>query len=162
MNEVINLQLQFFGVSILWGAILLVIYDVLRIFRRIVKHGRAWVALEDMIFWTISGILIFKMMYQQNNGIIRGFSIMGMAIGMIVYNKLLSNHLVKGISFGIHKIFEFIKKVIHFLTSPLRFLLRKVRVFLEFILKGLKKSGRFIGKALKKILRTVKIILTKQ
>lgn len=94
MSETIGLELMFFFVSIKSGAFLLLAYDFLRIFRRILKHKRFFVAMEDLLFWIIASIYLFGIMYEQNDGVIRGFSILGMGLGMIIYYNLLSNIVI--------------------------------------------------------------------
>jgi hypothetical protein len=63
MNPAISVELHFFLTSILWGVILLVAYDVLRIFRRLIKHDAFFIALEDLIFWVVASLFIFAMIY---------------------------------------------------------------------------------------------------
>jgi hypothetical protein len=65
MNHAISVELQFFLISVLWGSILLLIYDLFRIFRRLVKHDTFFVALEDLIFWVAASLFIFAMMYRR-------------------------------------------------------------------------------------------------
>lgn len=162
MNELIQMEVRFFLTCILWGIILLAVYDMLRIFRRIIRHGKILLSLEDILFWIISGILIFKMMYKQNNGIIRGFAILGMGIGMLFYNRLFSGHIVKGISFVIIKIIKVFKKTIGFLLRPAKYIFLKIRIFFGFVWKNIKKLIQTFRKRLKKLFKTVKMILIKQ
>ena len=46
-------------------------YDVLRLFRRLVRHGRFAVDIEDILYWTICFLLSFTLLYYGNNGVIR-------------------------------------------------------------------------------------------
>lgn len=165
MSDSISLEVQFFLISILSGAIILIVYDVIRIFRRIIKHSKILVAVQDILFWIISGIFIFIMMYRENNGDIRGFSIMGMIIGMVVYNQLLSNPVVNVSTTVVSKVIWCIKKVIMTILFPFRkilsFIFRHLKRFLHFIKRKTRKLLIKITKALKKLLKTVKIAVTK-
>ena len=146
MNHAITLELQFFLISILWGAILLLAYDVLRIIRRLIKHGTIILAIEDLIFWVIASIFIFAMIYDQNNGIIRGFSVMGVTIGMVLYHYILSSFLVNTIT-----------KIIQILLSPFIMAINTVKRFFHFVfLKG-KKIVNFLARRLKKLKNSFKI-----
>jgi spore cortex biosynthesis protein YabQ len=98
MNPGITFELHLFFISILWGALVLIAYDLLRILRRIIRHNVAVVAIQDLIFWVVAGVFIFAMIYVKNNGIIRGFFVMGMVIGMLAYHYLLSDLIVMLIS----------------------------------------------------------------
>lgn len=151
MNYAISLELQLFLVSILWGAVLLLVYDCLRIFRRLIKHDDFFVALEDLIFWAVASLYIFSMMYRKNNGIIRGFSVMGMAIGMVIYYYIFSDFII-----------NIITMLIHTLISPVCFALKKIRQYLKFIWVRVKKSYNFIIRQLKKYRKSVKIALNKR
>lgn len=111
MNEAIIVELEFFVVSILWGGIIIAFYDCLRIIRKVIKHNGFFIALEDVLYWVVSSLLIFNMMYKQNNGIIRTFSILAMFIGMMLYYNLLSELLVEKISFILIKIKKIVKKL---------------------------------------------------
>ena len=95
MSKAISLQCNFFLISVLWGAILLVMYVVLRIARCIKKHKWFTIAAEDFMFWLLAAFLIFKMMYEQNDGSLRGYAIAGVFIGMVLYDKIISKHFLK-------------------------------------------------------------------
>ena len=151
MNKAINLELHFFLISILWGVILLLSYDILRIIRRVIRHNSLIIATQDLIFWVVSSVFIFAMMYQQNDGIIRGFSIMGMLIGMVLYHYMVSEFLVKSIT-----------GLILLLLSPLKFVLRQMVRFSRYIIIKGKKILQFILLRLKKLSKSVKITLNKK
>lgn len=143
MNQFITTQVKFFLMSVAWGAILLIMYDCLRIFRKVVKHGAVLMSIEDIIYWTISSVLIFRMMYRLNDGIIRGFSLLGILIGMVLYKYTISDYVVKGISFVLIKIKLLIKKVIHILLKPLMFLVKQAkRLFVAISKKVKQRIGR--------------------
>jgi len=141
MNKMISMEVKFFLMSVLWGAILLVIYDCLRIFRKVVNHDNVWISIEDIIYWTFSSVLIFRMMYELNNGVIRGFSILGVILGMVIYKYSISEYVVKGISYVLIQIKKFVKKLIHILLKPAMFVKKQ-------IFKLLGTIGRFVKKRL--------------
>lgn len=151
MNHAITIELQFFLISILWGGILLLAYDVLRILRRLIKHGSILIAFEDLIFWILASIFIFAMMYRENNGIIRGFSILGMAIGMVLYHNILSDLVV-----------AWITKLIHTLLRPFMFAYKRVKKFVLFLAAKGRRLIKFLWKQLKKYRKSVTIVLNKR
>lgn len=173
MTEIINLEVQFFLTSILYGILLLVVYDCIRIIRRVVTHNAFFVALEDIIFWVTASIVIFVMIYRCNNGTIRGFSILGMILGMVIYNQLLSKFIVKGITKIIKMILNGLKKIISILLKPFAFITKKVRKLFGFTSKKIGKVNTKIGSKFKKVrkssakqlknaAKTVKISVTKK
>lgn len=151
MNQAISVELQFFLISVLWGAILLLVYDGLRILRRVIKHDSFFIAVEDLIFWVLASLFIFAMMYKENNGIIRGFSVMGMAIGMVIYHYIISEFFV-----------TMITKLIHMLLRPFSIAYNSVKKFVLFLASKGKKVLKFLLSRLKKHYQSVKITLNKR
>lgn len=90
-------ELDFFVKAFAWGIWITLPYDGLRLFRRLVRHGTAWVAAEDFIYWAAYGLLLFRMVYLENDGMIRGFALLAVLLGMILYLQLrkLLNRLRK-------------------------------------------------------------------
>lgn len=137
------------------GALLFFVYDLLRIMRRLIPHGTLWVAVEDVLFWLGSAVVIFVMLYQQADGSLRGFSIGGVVIGMLLYAFVLSPFIVKGSVF-------LLEKILYVLFRPLVWLFRLfLRPFRIFGRKG-SKALRFLKKRLKKLWKTVRMCLSKQ
>ena len=77
------------------GVVMIFCYDLLRIFRRGVPHGTVWIAVEDMFFWLLSAFVLFRLMYEENDGKLRWFVIMGVLVGMILYNVSFSRLVVR-------------------------------------------------------------------
>lgn len=140
MNQAINLEVRFFLTSVIWGVILLCMYDMLRIFRRVLHKSEILVAIEDVVFWAISSVLIFRMMYRMNNGVIRGFSIVGMLLGMVIYKYTLSEPFVTWVSIALIAVIRFAKKVIQVFLTPLRFFEKQCKRFGKFLLKKGKRA----------------------
>ena len=61
-------QVQLFGQAVLFGCCMLLVYDLIRIFRRVAAHGVVWIAVEDMFFWVISAFVLFQFLYQEDDG----------------------------------------------------------------------------------------------
>jgi hypothetical protein len=87
-------------------------------------------------------------MYKENNGIIRGFSVMGMAIGMVLYHYILSEFLV-----------NFVTKFIKTLFRPFGIAFGWVKRFVLYLQSIGKKIVNFLIKRLKKTGKSVKITL---
>ena len=77
------------------GAGLLLCYDFLRIFRRLIRHKTWGIAAEDLLFWLCCALVMFGFMYRMNEGVIRGFLVLGTAVGMVLYSIFLSPHLIR-------------------------------------------------------------------
>lgn len=150
MNKAISVELRFFLVSVLWGCIVLAAYDALRVFRRLIKHNSIIIAIEDIIFWISASFFIFSMIYRMNNGSIRGFSIMGMCAGMMLYHYILSNAVVK-----------YATMIIRLIMKPLSLMLKTVRNGLAAVLRLAGKTVKNPLCRLKKRVGSVKISFRK-
>lgn len=84
MEQIVQ-EVNFFISSFLAGVCLLFIYDVVRFPRILWKHGKLWKFVSDYIYWVVAGFFVFVLIYQVNDGAIRGFAIMGMLLGMLSY-----------------------------------------------------------------------------
>ena len=71
------------AVSFLFGIALMLLYDMVRIFRHMKKHGTVFMAAEDILYWLICAIGIFAMLYRENDGLLRWFVLGGVALGML-------------------------------------------------------------------------------
>ena len=151
MNDAITVEVQFFLTSVLWGAAILFAYDGLRILRRIIVHNYFFIALEDLMFWVVSSVMIFAMMYRENNGIIRGFSIMGMGIGMVIYLYGFSNLIITAIT-----------KLIYFLLRPIQIVFRWLHRMVRYLGSKVKKICDFMMIRLKKIVKSIKIVMVQK
>lgn len=81
--------------SIKLGVKLTFIYDGIRMFRILIHHKNIVVSIEDIFFWMYSAVIMFEMQLEQSSGVLRGFSIAGMFLGMYLYNKILGERLLR-------------------------------------------------------------------
>lgn len=118
MSQGILQEFQIVGEAFLYGAVITIVYDVLRIFRRVISHGNFWISAEDFVFWIWTSLWVLSVLYRKNDGSIRIYTILAMVLGMIVYHQTVSEFLVKGLS-GI------LKKILNLLLYPLK----KVKIY---------------------------------
>ena len=90
VSAAISEQAASLGVSILIGGALFLLYDIFRIFRRVVPHGNFWIGVEDFFYWLCCTAVVFVMLYRENDGMVRGFSIGGIMIGMLLWDGFWS------------------------------------------------------------------------
>lgn len=161
MSKEIIGELWFLFQSLLLGAGIIILYDCLRILRKVIKHSRIIITVEDILYWIVCGFLIFRMFHNENDGVLRGFSAAGIAIGMVACQYTISKLLVKYLSLIINKIIEYIAKLIRIILKPFAFVGRKTgKVMFRTGKKG-KKNMKNMIKGLKKILKTIRIGLYK-
>ncbi len=87
-------ELLFLGSSVLVGMGLFFLYDILRIFRRILPHGNIWIGVEDFLYWIIFTGVFVVLLYRENDGMVRGLACGGLLVGMTCYYLLLSRLIV--------------------------------------------------------------------
>lgn len=162
MSQDIVQEVTFFLHSILMGLIITFAYDWILIIRKLYKHGRILVSMEDFIYWFLCGISVFYMLYKENNGVLRWFAVVGAALGMILYKVIIKNRFVYIMSTTIHKIMWFIFRVIQVVLKPAKCLFSAARRCVRFLLKKLKKVKEFIKKRLTVFIKTLKMVLCKQ
>lgn len=141
ISEAILREIYILGTAVLSGALLFFCYDSLRIFRRVIPHDVFWISVEDLIYWLLVTIVVFVMLYQTDDGMIRGFSLGGIGLGAGIYYFLLSRHLVRFFTFLFRKIKYGIGKILRFFFSPFLHVMRKI---LHKIKKELKKRSEAV------------------
>ncbi len=148
VSESIGNEAVFFGVSALCGMGLVFVYDLFRIFRRIVPHGNIWIGIEDACYWFFSTIVVFLLLYQKNDGMMRAFSFLGMLLGGGLYALWFSRFVVKICVLVLGTILKFFGKVLGTALKPVFKIGKKIRTFLV--------------KQLKKFYKTIKMGLCKR
>lgn len=112
MNVVAGLEVQLglFFQSVLLGAVMVFLYDLLRIIRRVFLHGIIWISVEDFFYWLTVSVYFFLRLCQVNDGIIRAFIALGMVFGAWVYYLLCSRHFMRWFSRMIFQVKKQLKK----------------------------------------------------
>lgn len=155
IHPAIGQEAAFLGVSLLSGMGLFFLYDIFRIFRRIIPHGNIWIGVEDIFYWLLSTAVVFVMLYQENDGMVRGFAIGGIIAGMLCYYFFLSRLVIRVHVTILQAVLGLLKKIFGFLKKPLVFVLR------PFYRLG-KRGIVFLKKQLKKMIKAFKIGVSKR
>ena len=150
MNREILSELSFFLISFASGAALIAAYDIIRVFRRLVRHSVFWVGAEDLLYWAGAGLFLFLMMERHHYGIIRGFSFLGTFAGMLLCQTFLSRPAVWAAETLLRFLFWLLGRVLWILLMPFR-----------IIGRGLKRIGGFAARCLKKLRKILKNALKK-
>jgi spore cortex biosynthesis protein YabQ len=161
-------QAYIFLCTVLGGLLVGFIYDLFRISRRVIKTHNIIVYFEDIAFWILVSLTSFAIIFVSNSGKIRGYSLIGIVLGVIIYYFLFSYFIMK-ITINI---INFIKKVLiliyKILRIPIIFMYRIIYYPVMFIYRITKKVLKFIQKINKKIteyfklnIKNIKITLKK-
>ena len=161
MSQDIIQEVTFFLHSIVMGVVITFVYDWFLIFRKLLKHNILWISFEDFLFWAGCGIGVFYMLYRENNGVLRWFTVLGAMLGMILYKALVSKWFVHIMSTLIYKIMWFLFRVIQIVVKPLKFLLSIIKKIAIFLKNKSRKCQNFIKNKLTYFLKTLKMVLCK-
>lgn len=96
MSEYVTLQAHIFVLSCKAGVLCAFVYDLIRIFRRIMVHKLLTVNVEDILFWIWTGNVFFKLLYQYSKGTLRFYIFLGAVIGAVSYSLFIGRFLLKG------------------------------------------------------------------
>lgn len=127
-------ELAFFCRAFLSGVILTVSYDILRIFRNVKAHSVALTGIEDFLYWCMAGIFLFSMIYGENDGVIRVYTLCAAGLGALIYYKGISSLMVKGSTWVLKKLgrlLAFPVRPIRKWRKRLKFQLDRVKIFLS-------------------------------
>lgn len=126
MDEIIHHELQLGIACFCMGILLMALYDVLRIFRRVVRHNIIAISLEDIIFWIVCMASAFELLRVMNHGIFR-YSVALMAgAGMFLYHLFLGRYAVPFFAKILNKVKKILKKYNSILTEPVKKAIVKV------------------------------------
>lgn len=115
-EEVILLLMSCYG-----GLVLVLCYDIMRIFRRVFHASVFRVITEDIIFWTVAAIFMFDIFLKYNYGRPRYFAV-GAALGtMLLFELLIGKRVVD-------KSAILLRKMLNTLLKPLKKIYKNIKI----------------------------------
>lgn len=155
-------QAYLFLIFVMNGLLIGFLFDVFRILRISFKTKDFVTYIEDILFWLITGAIILYSIFKFNNGEIRFYMFLGIAIGVILYIMLFSKYIIQFNVKAIKIIKQTLRKIIQVIYIPISFVGKLIkRIFfkpISFITINLEK---FSTKFVKKINNKTKIIKKK-
>jgi len=117
-------QARFFLWTMILGAASGAVFDVFRIFRRIIKHPDFLTQIEDLLYWLFISVLIFYFILYHNSGEVRIYAIIGVFAGMCLYFATLSRLVMKVSVFLIDLVKKIILTTVNILLLPIKLIIR--------------------------------------
>lgn len=133
MNQMVSSQTILFLTSIEIGILMGVLFDLVRIFRKLIKHPNFLVQIEDMLYWVVCGFVSFYMLYICNYAEIRPYIFIGIILGGILYLCTFSIIFMKIATIIIDYIKRIITRVIALILIPIKGLIRLVKIPLSYL-----------------------------
>lgn len=149
MEMYYGIDIGYFLWSLLLGIVMAVAYDILRVFRKIIKNSTFAVNVEDIIFLSLSAGLIFLLAYDKNNGQLRWQGFIGVGIGFISYRCIFKSKVVKLFLL----FYESIMKLTIFMVNIVLF---PVRIAYKLLSKPIYIIGWYTSKGVNKAKMVIK------
>lgn len=126
------------------------LYDALRLLRRLLPHPTLWIQLEDALYWLASLWFVFAVLLRQNHGEIRFFIVLGLLGGLGLYAMTLSR-LVMAVGIGVLQICKkVVFLILEIILTPFRLLWLPLR-------RPVTKLGGYCAKRSKNCLQLCKL-----
>ncbi|MBM7582465.1 spore cortex biosynthesis protein YabQ [Caldicoprobacter guelmensis] len=113
-------QVYVFLATVYAGMVVGFIYDLNRVFRWTFKP-RPWVVgIMDLFFWLVVAALVFVALLYANDGEVRFYNFVGLAIGWSLYLLTISPWVIKALTLIYRVIEKGVRYIIRFASWPLR------------------------------------------
>ena len=136
-NDTIN-QLYVFGIFILNGLLIGILFDIFRISRKTFKTSNLITYVEDILFWILTGLLLLFSIFKFNNGEIRGYIFLGILIGIFSYMLFISKYFIYINVKIINTIKYIISLIIKILLYPLKLLykiiIKPIKILYKYLI----------------------------
>lgn len=109
MSSYILLEAALAAKSFLLGLLLMISYDFLRLFRFLIPHGNLWIGMEDMGYWIYCAVMTIRLLFEENDGNLRGYVIGCAFFAMFLYDRIVSR-----------RVFEVLKNIRRCITMKKR------------------------------------------
>lgn len=126
MRLVLGADLTYFWWSCLAGCLAGILYDIIRIKRRIFFAPDFWVNVEDILFMMVCGAGAVYLAYAVNNGNLRIYSLISGGLCFFGYRLLIGNAVVKVISKVLNRVIGVIYKAFNKIYVLLKKAFKKI------------------------------------
>ncbi len=140
MDKILQAQTILFLTSIFTGVVMGALFDLLRIFRKMIKHPNFLVQIEDMLYWIACGFLGFYLFYVCNYADIRPYIFIGIILGALFYFSTFSIVFMKIATAVILFVKKLLHKVFNILMIPVRKLIGLMKIPVRYAKNQTKKA----------------------
>lgn len=116
MKLTFGANIDYFLWSLITGLSLAVIYDLIKLTRKMIKTKDILINVEDILFLFLAGVICVAEAYIINNGVIRIYSLLTEIAGFFLYRLIVGERLV-----------NFVFRVITFIAKPFVIIGKKCR-----------------------------------
>lgn len=124
----VTAETTLFLIFLLVGIIIGLLFDIFRILRKSFKTPDFITYIEDIGFGILAGVILIFSIIVVNNGELRLFILLGIALGAILYFLTLSKLIIK-VSVTILKvIINIVSQILKIIFSPIGFIFKRVKI----------------------------------
>jgi spore cortex biosynthesis protein YabQ len=124
------------AVMLLSGLGMGAVFDGYRVVSNELRLPKWWLPALDVLYWIASAVVVFRMLYASNNGEVRAYVFLGLAIGVILHYWLLSKAVVVSVKWSIRAVkacISFVLRLIDaIIVKPILLLYKLAKVILGF------------------------------
>lgn len=113
--EPLGTQLYAFGIVLLAGVNLGLFFDLFRVIRGLLRPGLISTPILDLLFWALITPVLVLYLILANWGELRGYVVIGLALGLFFYRLLLSGMVISFLLWLVDLIGGMVNLVITFL-----------------------------------------------
>lgn len=124
ISDSVHTQLMLFLWAMVWGAAVALAYDGLRVARCLWPPPKWLYYGEDLLFWIVEALMIYRLMFKYDNGAIRSYTMLGMLLGMALYLWIFGRWLSRLAEKILSVILGFIKRCMKLIRHLFGILLR--------------------------------------
>ena len=150
-------QAYLFMIFTINGILIGFLFDIFRILRKSFKTNDIITYIEDVLFWILTGIIILFTMCKFCDGELRGFTIIGVLMGVILYMLTISTYIIKVFVFIIKTFKTIILKTVNILIYPFKLIFKPISIICINIRKWFLDSKNKIYKNIKNVKKTQKV-----
>ncbi|PWV95998.1 spore cortex biosynthesis protein YabQ [Paenibacillus cellulosilyticus] len=138
MNLSLSEQWLTMSLMLLSGIGMGIVFDGYRVVSHELRFAKWTLPVFDLLYWAAATLVVFQVLSAGNNGEVRAYVFLGLALGVIVYFLLLSRAVIATVRWTIgavrYLIGLFIKLFHIFIIRPLLILYKLCKVLLGFLL----------------------------
>ncbi|MFR1709924.1 MAG: spore cortex biosynthesis protein YabQ [Clostridium sp.] len=119
-------QITLFIFSLFSGMLVGIFFDVYRVIRGFEEPGTVITAIQDLLFWILTGIIVFIFMMYTNYAYMSFNVFVYNGIGLFVYFKLFSHIFLLGYGKILNAILTIFRVMFYYLFYPIRIIFHKI------------------------------------
>lgn len=147
----INNQAYIFLYLVFGGMVIAFVYDLFRVSRKAIRTNNILVYIQDMLFWLVVSIIMFVTLFFCNAGEIRGYALIAILLGAILYELVLSDIIVRLLLTVINVLKKIVVYIYKLVRIPVRYVIRILLVPIRLIARLFKVLTTFFRKVYKTV-----------